>query len=185
MSGAQSRKFLKDLVTEPSFAMATGGALKDHPRMADREVALRLVGFRVFTAEQYGQHGSFDEFLGVVTERLDDPKNQSLDQLRTEFVRSMTNCYAAFGEYAFRKWPLSATRKNPINRALFESWGTVLADYDEATVRNGSADLVKCSREMMTNDVEFINSITSSTGQVRNVQIRLDKVRTVADTVLS
>ena len=185
MSGPQSRDFLKKLAAEPSFAKATGGALKDHPRMADREVALRFVGFRLFTAEQYGQHGSFDEFLGFVTERLDDPKNQPLDQLRTDFVRGMTNCYAAFGEYAFRKWPLDATRKNPINRALFESWGTVLADYDEVTVRNGAADLVRRSREMMTDDVEFINSISSSTGQVRNVETRLAKVRTAAETVLS
>ena len=185
MSGAQSRAFLKKLVTEQSFAKATGGALKNHPRMADREMALRFVGFRLFTAEQYGQHGSFDEFLGIVTERLDDPTNQSLGQLHTDFVRGMTNCYAAFGERAFRKWPLDATRKNPINRALFESWGTVLADYDEVTVQNGTADLVEHSREMMTDDVEFINSITSSTGHVRNVQIRLGKVRTVADMVLS
>ena len=185
MSGPQSRAFLKELATEQSFARATGGALKDHPRMADREVALRFVGFRLFTAEQYGEHGSFDEFLGIVTEQLDDPNNQSLDQLRTDFVRGMTNCYSTFGEYAFRKWPLGATRKNPINRALFESWGTVLADYDEVTVQNGAVDLVKLSRKMMTNDVEFINSITSSTGHVRNVQIRLDKVRAAAKTVLS
>lgn len=185
MSGPQSRAFLKKLATEQSFAKATGGALKDHPRMADREVALRFVGFRLFTAEQYGQHGSFDEFLGIVTKRLDDSNNQSLDQLRTKFVRGMTNCCVAFGEYAFRKWPWGATRKNPINRALFESWGTVLTDYDEVTVRNGAEDLVNRSREMMTNDVEFINSITSSTGQVRNVQIRFGKVRAVADAVLS
>ena len=185
MSGPQSRAFLKELATEPSFAIATGGALKNHPRMADREVALRFVGFRLFTAKQYGQHGSFDEFLGIVTKRLDDPNNQSLGQLRTDFVRGMTNCYAAFGEYAFRKWPWGTTRKNPINRALFESWATVLADYDEVMVRNGAADLVQRSREMMTNDIEFIYSISSSTGDVRNVQIRLDKVRAVADTVLS
>ena len=141
MSKTRSRQFLKELVSDPSFGTATGGALKGHPRMADREVALRLVAFRLFTSDEYAQHASFDEFLGFVTERLDDPASENLEQLRTEFVRGMTNGYAVFGEHAFRKWPREASRKSPINRALFESWGSVLADYDETAVLNGAADL--------------------------------------------
>ena len=184
MSKTRSREFLKKLVSEQSFVTATGGALQNHPRMADREVALRFVAFRLFTSDEYAQHGSFDEFLGFVTERLDDPASQSLDQLRTDFVRGMTNCYSVFGEYAFRKWPLDAIRKSPINRALFESWGTVLADHDETAVRSVAADLVNGAREMMTNDFEFIRSISSSTGDVRNVRTRLGKVRAAAAEVL-
>ena len=143
-------------------------------------MALRFVAFRLFTSDEYGRHGSFDEFLGFVTDRLDDPANEDLDQLRTDFVRSMTNGYAVFGEHAFRKWPWDAVRKSPINRALFESWGTVLADYDETAVRSVSEDLVNRAREMMTNDLEFINSISGSTGDVRNVRTRLSKVRDAA-----
>ena len=184
MSKTRSREFLKELVSEQSFVTATGGALQNHPRMADREVALRFVAFRLFTSEEYAQHSSFDEFLGFVTERLDDPANQGLDQLRTDFVRCMTNCYSVFGEHAFRKWPLDAIRKSPINRALFESWGTVLADHDETAVGRVAADLVHGAREMMTNDFEFIKSISSSTGDVRNVRTRLGKVRAAAEEVL-
>ena len=175
-SKTRSRDFLKELVNDESFVTATGRALWNHPRMADREVALRFVAFRLFTSDEYGRHGSFDEFLGFVTDRLDDPANEDLDQLRTDFVRGMTNGYAVFGEHAFRKWPWNAVRKSPINRALFESWGTVLADYDETAVRSGSEDLVNRAREMMTNDLEFINSISGSTGDVRNVRTRLSKV---------
>ena len=184
MSGTQSRGFLKELVADDSFTTATGGALSDHPRMADREVALRFVGFRLFASEEYAQHGSFDDFLGIVTKRLDDPANQNLDQLRADFVRGMTNCYRVFGEHAFRKWPWGATWKNPINRALFESWGTVLADHDEATVQSGAAKLASGARDMMTNDDDFIRSISSGTGSVRNVQTRLSKVREAVAAVL-
>ena len=185
MSGTRSRKFLKELATDQSFATATGGVLQNHPRMADREVALRFIGFRIFTLDEYALHGSFDEFLGSVTGLLDDPdSHQSSDQLRADFVRGMTNCYAAFGEHTFRKWPWNATRKNPINRALFESWGTVLADHDETAVRSGASDLVNRARDMMTNDVEFISSISSGTGDVRSVQTRLGKVRAAAAEVL-
>ena len=52
MSGARSRQFLKELATDESFSTATGNALRDHPRMADREVALRFVGFRLFTPDR-------------------------------------------------------------------------------------------------------------------------------------
>ena len=184
MSKTPSRQFLKELVSDQSFVTATGGALQNHPRMADREVALRFVAFRLFTSDQYAQHDSFDEFLGFVTDRLDDSTSESLDQIRTDFVRGMTNCYSVFGEHAFRKWPLDATRKSPINRALFESWGTVLAAYDETVVRRVAKDLVKRAREMMTTDFEFINSISGSTGDVRNVRTRLGRVRAAAAEVL-
>ncbi len=184
MSKDRSRQFLKDLVGDQSFKVATGGALNNHPRMADREVALRFVAFRLFTPNDYAKHGSFDEFLGFVTDRLDEPSGENIKQLRTDFVRGMNNNYAVFGEYAFRKWPWHSKRKSPINRALFESWGTVLADYDESSVQGGTDDLVIRAREMMTNDHEFFDSISGSTGDVRNVRIRLDKVReAVSETI--
>ena len=184
MSKTRSRGFLKELVSDESFVTATGGALINHPRMADREVALRFVSFRLFTSDDYVKHGSFDEFLGFVTNRLDDPTSEHLDSLRSDFIRGMTNGYAVFGENAFRKWPWDAERKSPINRALFESWGTVLADYDETAIGNAAEDLVTRAREMMTNDLEFIHSISSSTGTIRNVRTRLGKVRELAQEVV-
>ncbi|MCY3791637.1 MAG: DUF262 domain-containing protein, partial [Gemmatimonadetes bacterium] len=72
MSEARSRNFLKELVSEPSFISATGGALRNHLRMADREVALRFVAFRLFTVDEYAKHGGFNEFLGFVTKWLDE-----------------------------------------------------------------------------------------------------------------
>ena len=185
MSDARSRAFLKELANDESFSTATGGALTGHPRMADLEVALRFVGFRLFTPDEYAKYGSFDEFLGGVTSRLDhDLADQRLDRLRADFVRGMTNCHAVFGDHAFRKWPLHTNWRNPINRALFESWGTVLADYDETAVRAGAAELVKRARKMMTNDSEFIRSISGSTGDARNVRTRLRNVRKVVQEVL-
>ena len=184
MSQDQSRKFLKKLVSDQSFVTATGGALANHPRMADREVALRFVAFRLFTSEGYAKHGSFDEFLGSVTERLDYLADEDLDQLHADFVRGMKNGSKVFGEHAFRKWPWDTDRKSPINRALFESWGTVLADYKMKIGRSAAENLVEHAREMMTHDSEFINSISGSTGSVRNVRTRLSKVREAAQEVL-
>ena len=184
MSAARSRRFLKKLTADKSFLTATGGAVAGHPRMADLEMALRFLAFRLFTPDEYAKHASFDEFLGFVTQRLDDPAGPNLDDLHADFVRGMTNCHAVFGEYAFRKWPRRTDRRNPINRALFESWGTVLADYDTVTVRAGVVLLARLARHMMTLDHEFIDSISGSTGDVRNVRTRLQKVHAVAKEVL-
>ena len=145
---------------------------------------MRFVGFRMFTLADYAKHDRFDDFLGAVTRRLDDPACQSLDQLRAEFVCGMDNCHAVFGAYAFRKWPFGIERRNPINRALFESWGTALADYDEAAVRAGKPELVRRARKMMTDDADFIGSISGGTGDIRNVRTRLRSVREVAREVL-
>ena len=152
--------------------------------MADREVVLRFIAFRMYTADEYAQHGSFDEFLGFVTEMIDDASSKILKRLRTDFIRGMANGYAVFGEHAFRKWPLDSDRKRPINRALFDSWGIVLANYDENAVRKRAKRLVNRARKLMTNDLDFINAISSSTGDVRNVRIRLGKVLQAAEEVL-
>ena len=185
MSGDRSRKFLRELAQDESFKTATGDALTGHPRMADLEVVLRFVGFRLFTPDDYARHGSFDEFLGVVTKTLDhDLDDGSLGRLRADFVDGMTNCHAVFSDYAFRRWPRDTYRRNPINRALFESWGTVLADHDESAARAGAEELVQRARDMMTDDSEFIGSISGSTGDVRNVRTRLRRVRQVVQEVL-
>ena len=185
MSKTRSREFLRMLVNDESFLTATGEALRDHPRMADREVALRCVAFRLFTADDYAEFGSFDEFLGSATKYLDDEAaDDELDSLRRKFVRGMKNAYSVFGDYAFRKWPKDQTRRSPINRALFESWGSVLADYNPSTVRRGAQSLVSRARHMMSNDWDFINSISGSTGDVRNVRTRFAKVRQAAAEVL-
>ena len=96
----------------------------------------------------------------------------------------MNNGFAVFGENAFRKWPRYAIRRSPVNRALFESWGTILADYEEASIRNAAEDLADRAREMMTKDFEFLHSISSSTGSSRNVRTRFGKVRELVEEVV-
>ncbi|MCY4542657.1 MAG: DUF262 domain-containing protein [Rhodobacteraceae bacterium] len=184
MSKDKSREFLKRLANDQSFVDATGGALKNHVRMADREVALRFIAFRLHTSEEFALHRSFDEFLSKVTETIDGLDNSSLDSLHEQFVNGMTNSYAVFGEHTFRKWPWNAKWKNPINRALVESWGTVLADHSTASVQSASEELAGRARSMMTDDEDFISSISLATGNVRRVRTRLGKVRSLVNEVL-
>ena len=47
-----------------------------------------------------------------------------------------------------------------------------------------AGDLVNRAREMMTTDADFIKSISGSTGDLRNVRIRLGRVREAVEEVL-
>jgi len=186
MSGARSRMFLKQLGEDADFVAATGASLKHHPRMADREVALRSVAFRLFSVEDYAKSGTLDDFLGKATEHIDSVLTD--DQLRdvhVVFSRGMRHAKIAFGDNAFRKWPRDAERRYPINRALVETWGTVLADFDESRVVERQEQLVQRARDLMTDDRTFIGSIAGSTGDTANVRERFAKVRIVATEVLT
>lgn len=178
MSRERSRAFLKKLAEAPQFADAAGSLVK-HPRMADREVALRFVAYCLHNVSEYRGFGSLDEFLGRVTNELDDPvriPDGTLRELESRFSRGMRNAKSVFGEHAFRWWPLGIERKNPVNRALFESWGVVLSQYPEERVLARASDLVTQARERMSTDTEFVNSISGSTSDVRSVETRFERV---------
>lgn len=186
MSGERSRDFLRTLVAADAFAKATGGSLKNHPRMADREIALRFIAFQLLTVDEYARYGSYDEFLGEVVAQIDEGLSDAeLNALREWFVKGMRHAFLVFGEHTFRKWPQGTERRNPINRALVETWGNVLAEFDEADIVAAKDVLVDRARTLMTTDYEFINAIGGSTGDVANVRARFSKVREIAEEVLS
>lgn len=185
MSLDRSRSFLQRLANDPAFVAATDGSLRNHPRMADREVALRACAFRILRVEDYARIQRLDQFLGEVTSQIDSRlSGEQLETLHTDFVRAMKNATVAFGEHAFRKWPLWSDYRPPINRGLVETWGGILADYSEQRVAERKEELAARSRDMMTNDPEFMDSILGSTGDPAKVKVRFAKIQALADAVL-
>lgn len=178
MSGPRARAFLKRCASSPAFHEATGGALRDHLRMADREVALRFCAFRLLE-EEYRNHDSFDSFLGSTVEHLEQLDELVLAVLFQEFEDAMRVARDVFGRYAFRKWPLDVERQNPINRALFETWAVVLAERQSDEVLALKDQVVDRARLAMTEDLSFIASISTSTGDVAKVEKRFETVRTI------
>ncbi len=180
MSKPRSRAFLKKCVESFEFSSATGGALSRQRRMIDREVVLRFVSFRLLGgAEGYREHGPMEELLWNTTERLDDPRDltdEDLELLYEELLHGLRNAELIFGAQAFRKWPLGAQRSNPFNRALFETWTVALCSEESDQLADVSGEIVDAARERMTNDVDYINSITVSTGDVRRVEYRFKVV---------
>lgn len=183
MSADRSRNFLKQCTQASEFDTATGGSLRDHIRMDDREVVLRYCAFWLRGVEGYVNEGSMDAFLETTTAMLDDPHQVSdheLGELHSSFRMAMLKCYAVFGEQAFRKWPQDSHGRHPINRPLFESWSYVLSMHESEDLERRKYAIVAAARDLMTNDRRYNEAITAGTGSIAKVRLRFAEAEATA-----
>jgi hypothetical protein len=181
MSKKRSREFIHRLVSRPEFQLATSEKLRDHPRMVDREVVLRFAAFRWNRAE-YSKYDTLDLFLTDLTKQIDLEKisDTQLKALEDDFVRAMRNAWRLFEAYAFRKWDKFSNRMNPFNRALFDTWSVLLADYEWERLEPYKGLIVSSSRQLMSHNFAFLNAITTST----NMTSRIDDRFVAIDSIL-
>ena len=183
ISKTRSRAFLKSLVEKPVFNLATGGNLFQHKRMVDREVALRFVAFWYLTPDAYQPKETLDGFLLRALHDIDAPQvldDSKLDEIAKSFEQGLVLARRVFEDNAFRKWPFHASRRNPFNRALFESWTVELARTDPLSLSSTTCRLIsQKAREAMTRDLAYIASVSSATGDFQSVKTRFDTTRTI------
>jgi hypothetical protein len=191
MSRQRSRALLKTLIELPSFHDATAAAFQNERRMTDREVALRFCAFRHLRSfDDYRQFGSLDAFLLDFIRRLDARAEQEfalsdgdIETLTRDFDRAMRTASAVFGNCAFRKYPLWAKRRGPINRALFESWAVALADYQPEQLSPHKEAIVQKTRETMA-DYQYNAAISQGTGDFSKVKLRFTTARTIIESAI-
>ncbi|MGW4299122.1 DUF262 domain-containing protein [Streptomyces sp. NPDC004646] len=179
----RSRTFLAELAESTEFRAATGHSVVGD-RMADREMALRFLAFRLTPPEGY-RSGDFDSFLADAMHRINRFEPADEVRLRHEFTSAMTAAQTIFGVHAFRKYRSGQQRKSPINKALFETIAVNLAALgpdQHARLRqlgalNAFADLME--------DAEFERSISVATGDTKKVRKRFDAVQELFEDLLS
>lgn len=189
MSGGVLPRKVYEKANEASvaFGEATGWAMWNHIRMADREAVLRFCAFRLIHEEldKYSSSESMDHFLTKTTEQIDDRSSitdKALLDLATDLERATTNARSLFGDHAFRKWRTGDEEgKNPINRPLFESWAVVLADYTWDELAPRRASIIRTARAKMTKDSKYIDSISSATGDPAKVKLRFEIARKLVE----
>jgi hypothetical protein len=184
MSSDRSRNFLKECAHLPEFNLATGSVLRDHIRMNDREMVLRFCAFWLQGVDGYAKEGSMDAYLEATTAALDDPErisDEQLEELHSAFSTAMKNAAEVFGEHAFRKWSIGTVGRNPINRPLFECWSSVLGRYEQADLALRQGRIVAAARDLMTNDKDYVEAITQSTGDLRKVRRRFELTERAAE----
>lgn len=184
MSKDRSRNFLRRCTHLAEFDEVTNGKLRDHVRMNDREMVLRFCAFELLGQDAYAEKfRAMEPFLEEATTMLDDERRVPegrLDELAERFQRSMSNAYEVFGTHAFRKWPLGVEHLGPINRPLFETWSVSLADHMVDDVRRRGDRIKRAARALMSSDREYIDAITSSTGDPRKVAYRFRRTAEAA-----
>ncbi len=194
MSGQRSRDFIGRLAEDEAFDAATerhywrrapeGGLIRDSGRMANRELALRFCAFRLSSIEQYRQFPSLDAFLMNFTKRIDgtagDPPipPDALADLTSGFDRAMSAAHGILGPAAFRRWPLGADRRGPINRAVFEAQANALADHQLDALLPHSEAIRHAFRSAFL-EPEYLRSVTVGTGDANRVAYRLERTRAI------
>ncbi|MFD4987870.1 DUF262 domain-containing protein [Streptomyces sp. NPDC058374] len=169
------RAFLADLAEDPAFGEATGWSVSSE-RMADREMVLRFLAFRLSDPAEHTQR-DFDQFLVTAMHRVNKAGQRRREGLAREFRAAMRCAQQVFGEHAFRKWHGGKAR-SPINKALFETVAVNLAVLDD----HGRGRLV-ASREAvlrgffaLMKDLDFDRSISIATGDPKKVRTRFGMI---------
>ncbi|MBY8928142.1 DUF262 domain-containing protein [Pseudomonas sp. Wu6] len=173
-----AREFLRKLSTSEEFLLATDDSIND-TRMAAQELVLRFIAF--FKMSSRDNPKNLDNVLNSAMKRLNSIDEFERFDLEVHFKRAMQLAYEIFGTDAFRK--PSEIKKNPINKALFESWGVNLAALSKNNI-----EIILRQKELLKenyfttyeNDKFFVEAITTSTGH--NAKI-LKRFMTIANII--
>jgi hypothetical protein len=185
LNGGPGRNFLKELAASDEFRLATAGGVKDD-RMADREMILRFLAFLIYRTEAYAA-SDFDLFLSRSFARINNMSELERANLGRRTRRMLIAAHAIFGNRAFRKWYKEGENRNPVNKALFESWAVNLdsrSDEELALLAERSGMVHESFWHVMAQrDFDF--AVSQGTGDPGKVKVRFSRVRAVIDAVLA
>lgn len=192
----EGTKLLAALAEGESFRFATDDSVNDS-RMAAREIILRCLSFMILGTAGYSNNDNMDSFLrkGLqiinylgepekliskkIFTRETMPKFQicTCDELRRRFTVSMERCLQLFGNNAFRI-SKQGVRRSPINKGLFDVWGTVLATLENAKFLKllSSRDAFIAKYDYLKQDDAFYEAVSRTAWQKNKVEYRFAKV---------
>ena len=177
-------ELLRRLAKSKEFLSATDGSVSDK-RMADCEFVLRFMAFTLTPYSQY-KIPDLDAFLNVQMARL-NKETEKYEQLSRSFYQAMWTAERLFGNQAFRKHEGNATKRTPINKALFETWAVSLGRLDHnacETLVSRRNELMNAEHELYGNDYFFVQSVTQGTGDVGKVHKRFHTIEHLIETIL-
>lgn len=179
-----ARGVLKQWASTDEFVHATDGSIKDD-RMADRELVLRYIAFRLTRFETYSSP-DFDDFLRRAMRTLNGMKMDQIRVMRSEFLSSLDAAYHIFGRHCFRKIYSEGAPRYPINKALFDAISVNLAlvgEHHRALLVKNSKVVVKGYIQLV-NSPAFESSISQGTGNPSKVKYRFSKIAELFEGVI-
>jgi len=170
---------LKTLSEDKNFQFLLG--LKEaHKRMIDRELILRFFAFWHTPYIKYDP--PMKVFLNREMENYRNLNEEEKNKMIKVFKRSIELTKTVFGEKAFKRFILGNENdangfweERKINKALFDIIMYIFTNYEKPQIVSYSDEIREELIWLMTHDQDFINSITLSTNNKREVLIRFDK----------
>lgn len=175
---------LNTMATSSSFIRVTLGKVPTK-RMADRDLVNRYLAFYL-KKDEYD--GALDQFMGETTlgyvNKLNDNQIQTIYHT---FEKTMDLCWDLFGGKAFRRPnPKKEGSYLKLNKAIFEviSVSLALLNNDEQATLIKNKNYFVTQLDSLLRDELFIQSITSGTAKVPQVEYRFNKIDSLIKTIL-
>lgn len=186
LNQGQATKLLASLSQLPEFTKVTKfNKSRKKERMSDREFILGFLAYSIYGYQEYYNSESRDDFfvktMNYINQKL---SKNDLNNIAEKFKKAMKAADDIFGEDAFRKISQKASRRYPVNQALFEVWSVNLSQIEDAqlaTLKQRKEDLIKGFSDLVDRDSEFLESISQAT---KKVDIRFQRIEKLIQEVL-
>lgn len=175
LNQGQITQLLARLAADSTFRSVTQGVVESL-RMSDRELVLRALAFMHMGVEAYREYNELDAFLLASMSSLNKVPSSTLGTLSEAFIAALEKVHKIFGKYAFRKFTERGGRRSPFNKALFETWIYAVQDHDIADLRKHRETIMDEFAELVSSDISFARSISSSTGSFSAVNTRFTRI---------
>jgi len=130
LNPGNATNFLKKLATAQEFIKVINLSESKRKRMDDREFVLGFLAFKLTSYKDY-QDGNRDTFLSEALFKVNHLTEDALNKIEIDFKKAMIAALDIFGEDAFRKLSKNNKKKQPLNKALFESWSVNISNLSE------------------------------------------------------
>lgn len=181
----KATEMLKKLAESPEFLEATDrGVAPD--RMGDRECVLRFLAFVLTDPAQYSE-AEFDAFLSARMKDLNASSEAERTALAERFLLAMRRAMRIFGKNAFRKMKAINAKRQPINKAVMESWAVALEKLgdEQFTLLLSRRDELISDWVITNNERPFLDAVSQGTGDPVKVRLRFHTVQALIGRLLS
>lgn len=151
-------------------------------RMLDKDFVTRFLAFYLFPIEEYKP--DLDDFLNKAMVELSQMTENEREKITFDFTNAMIRAEKLFGKYTFRKRYKINDKKNRINKALFEVWSVILSKLENSEFEKVAKNKQSINRDLIDlfmNNKDFDKSISTSTGDPKNVKIRFKEIKRIVE----
>ncbi len=171
--------------------------------MEDREVILRMLAFMLRDPQEFpGKGKKMGDFLSETmliinampsfelprfrkkfdSNDISTFKFSDIATIKDRFKLGLTRAHELFGEHAFRKSIPGNSRRSRLNKALFDTWGSILARMDDIAYEKLTDSVIEFFDEyaFLLNDTSFSRAISNNALERDFIISRFEKLTTLS-----